>query len=164
MNSNDKLIALLKRRFAEGEEQTKHFENMCKKVRGYKPEDIAKLACMVGFIETVVVVEGHQSNLIGRYADQPTECNGVLTLTYGYLDHNGNMEGNRWIARIYFTARNGPRIGLPANCLKPRRVSTAKVDIGRLKGKDNNAFSPKDIKDFFKCPGNYLDWNKLKKR
>ena len=159
MNSNDKLIALLKRRFAEG--QTEHFEGMCGIVDGYESEDIAMLACMVGFIETVVVVEGHQSNLIGRYADQPTECNGVLTLTYGYLDHNGNMEGNRWIARIYFT-KNGPRIGLPEKCLKPKRA--AKVYIGGLNGQDNNAFSPEDIEDFFKCPDNYLDWNALKDR
>ena len=158
MNSNDKLVGLLKRRFAEGEEQTERFEDMCGIVDGYEPEDVAMLACMVGFIETVVTVEGHQSKLAGGYTEQPTnECDRVLTLTYGYLGSNGKMEDNKWIARIYFTD-SGPRMGLPKECLKPD--SEEKVDIGK------DAFSPQDryIEDFFKCSGNYLDWNKLKAR
>ena len=154
MNSNDKLIALLKRRFAEGEEQTKHFENMCKKVRGYKPEDVAMLERMVKFIEDRVVAPSHQSRLIGGYNDQPPGCDGILTLTYG-CSGEAIMIPNRWVARIYFID-NGPKIGFPIECLKSG--SEEKVDSG------NHAFSPIDIKDFFKCPDNYLAWDALEDR
>ena len=190
MNSNDKLIALLKYRFAEEEEQKAKWEakqakgktqqaewkaewakwkkqqdkwlkGICGIISSYGHDDIAMLERMVKFIEKKVVVPGHRSKLIGEYTDQPTnECNRVLTLTYGYLGRV-NMRPNTWVARIYFTD-DGPRIGLPEKCLKSGLRT--KVHLGKYKGKDKNAFSPIDIKDFFKCPGNYLDWNKLKKR
>ena len=137
-------------------DQTKVFDRICKRVCGYEPEDIAKLSCMVGFIEAVVTRD-HQSSLVNQYNKQPLGC-GVPTLDYGYFGKDGKMKGNTWIARIYFTARNGPRIGFPIECLKSG--SEEKVDIS------NHAFSPRDkyIKAFFKCPDNYLDWNKLKAR
>ena len=158
MNSNDKLIALLKCRFAG--EDPEYIEKMCGIVDGYEPEYDALLACMVGFIETVVVVDGHESKLSGGYTGQPPGCLNVLTLTYGRL---GKVKMTKWIARIYFTD-DGPRIAFPDNCRLGSRDKVyrgSKFHPGTKKSKDNNAFSPKDTKDFFRCPDNYLDWKKL---
>ena len=163
MNSNDKLIGLFKHWFAKWEKQTTQqeqvqlFGKMCEVVGTYDSEKVDLLTRMVEFVEENVAGTGHQSKLIKEYdTDQPSGCNGVVTLTYG-CPAKVNIRPKRWIARIYFIAKIGPRIGFPKGCLK----STArKVDIG------NDAFSPQDryIEDFFKYPGNYLDWNKLKAR
>ena len=156
MNSNDKLAGSLKKRIgllesfpAMRKGQAALFKEMCEEV---SEENKAILASIVEFIDRWVTVTGHQPKLAGGYTGQPSGCR-RLTLTYGYLQCDGEIV--RWVARIYFT-KSGPRMGFPIECLK--RIPKAKIDIGK------DAFSPKDIKDFFKCPDNYLNWKKLKAR
>ena len=161
MNRNKTLIDLLKQRIgllkslsAMKGKQSELFRKMCGVVGTYSSGKVDLLTRMVEFVEENVAGTGHQSKLAGRYTGQPSGC-GRLTLTYGYLQYDGKIV--RWVARIYFT-RSGPRMGFPIECLK--LASKEKVDTGK------KAFSPQDryIEDFFKYPGNYLDWNKLKAR
>ena len=137
------VAALINGRLREHEEGTA--DDMVAQIESYGPDDLRQLKRVLDYLDKRL--QGtDEAKLVGKYTDQPKDCNGVTTLGFGRLKGR-NFAPEGWVARIYMT--RPLRVGFPLAKLNPKAIERVACS--------EHVFSPLDLDAFLNDPDDFLN-------